>query len=184
MDSIHITTNTLAFPTCRQCRYNTQQPLVRFRPVTPTFTPLLTLRHRRLRSRINRVITSPIRALLNHREMAASVAHHRVDPALVPHLRLKDFPAPTAARHLRAMTCFDDILQERLGRFLSLRSIDRRAATNAQDPRQDAISRSPLADDVVPEESSVSTLHDPVTLMFERQGTPAPCPIWTLRCTR
>ncbi len=92
--------------------------------------------------------------------------------------------AQTAARSLLATTCSDDILQEKQELLRNPPSTVKRAATNALDLKQDAISRCLHVVDVAHAVNSAPTHLDPVIPTFERQGTPAPCQVWTLRCTR
>lgn len=178
------TRRILASKTCRQCRFNTQQPSDRSRQATIPFTPLPTLQRHPLRSQINSAITNPTRAPSSHRGTPASVMPRPADQVQVLPLRLRAFLAPTAARSLPAMTCFVAILPAKPERLLSPHSIARRAATNVPGPRQDAISRSLPVVDAAHEASNANMLLDPATRMSAKRETLASCLVWMLRCIR
>lgn len=181
--SLRSTITIPALPTCRVCLCTSIRLSSRsFRRGRMPFTHPHTPRLRRRRSQISSATTIPFRAPLTLPGAAASAVHQRVDPVQVPRLP-RGFLAQTAAKHLPATICSDDIWQERPELLLNLRSIDKRAATNAQDPKQDVISRSPHAVDAVREESSAPMLPDPATPTFARLATSAPCPKWMHRCS-
>ena len=157
---------------CRECRCsNTRHPSVRFRQVTRPFTPLHTLQLRHLHFTTNSAITSHTPAPLKSADPLPPA-----DQDQVLHPRQMAFHVRTAARRFLVMIFCGDTSQEKPGLSHNPPLIVKRAATNAPDPKQDAISRFLSAGDVEHVANNAPMLLDPVIRTFERQGMLVFCP--------